>query len=963
MPFAATVLLSLLTPAIARAADRDELAVSLRKALASDAERKGDRTAAAAEWLAALSCASSSAAVRVILERIAEYEHLDVVPREAAAMYEKLLRIPGALTPRARESLTMRLAARYRTTGWFGREQALLRDLGYVRSWLCIGPFGHTRESVHDIEYAPERGIDLGRARQSGWRNIEWRVLASPDPGPALDLFTPLWPRQGCGYALAQFNAPEESNAYIRVSCAGSHKVWFNALLIGNVDRGRTISETAHVWPIRITRGWNRILVKVTATSARMSCLIFDARGRTPPGLEWEAKATLHKAPPARNAAHDIPATARGELAEYLSRPSLSDVDRARAHAALGMMSQDDGLTHEAVVQLTKAVELAPGQAHLWYQYALALEHDRTMPQSMRRNRARKAFERAAQCDGGFYPADEASAHYLRRDKKPELAIARLRKMAEAYPDNARARMLMAEVALDEGWLHEARDWLQDAEAAAPGNRHVHLLWSRYYEQLRDHARAASALRQAIARDASDTSARQRYAQFLLSGGNARAAIEEMRWVLEANPSDIGGYVSLARMQIDADRTGEALTTVRAALRLAPGRPELHRLLGEVRLRLGDIEEAADAWRAALALRPDWHVLRRQLAEFTGETDDIARPFALDVDKAILESKEPDAFPGADTLLVLDQTVVRLYEDGSYTEITHQAKKALTTSGAEKLSSLETEGELLEARTHIADGTIMEPAVLPGRSTLTMPGVRIGSVIEYRYRRDHPAPAGGFCELPAWYFRGIKTPHQLSDYVVIAPADMKLSITAKNWRRRSPDEQFERFAPRRDGDTVTYRWVARDAHDVQPESGHDHISTFLPHVVVGRARSWQDINAEMLDLFLGRICPTDAIEKEAKEAAGAAKSEKDRARAIFRRVCGLIRSDAPIYDANQILLAKAGKRTVLLTPMLRAAGLEARFAVVRPRAATIDPSSGPGEPNWALPSSRFFTDTLVCVIC
>jgi hypothetical protein len=205
-------------------------------------------------------------------------------------------------------------------------------------------------------------------------------------------------------------------------------------------------------------------------------------------------------------------------------------------------------------------------------------------------------------------------------------------------------------------------------------------------------------------------------------------------------------------------------------------------------------------------------------------------------------------------------------------------------------------------------------------------------------------------------------PHQLSDYVVIAPHDMNLSITKRHWERRFPEESFEEFAPAHGAGTITYRWIARDARQIQPETNHDHVSTILPNIEIGRGRTWHDLNAEMLDMFLGRFRQTEAIGAEAADAVAGADDVEAKARAVFRHVNALVKSDAPVYDANKILHAKAGNRGVLLAAMLQAAGIDARFAVARPRAEAIAPSEGPGEPTWALPSAAYFADTFVCVL-
>jgi len=402
-------------------------------------------------------------------------------------------------------------------------------------------------------------------------------------------------------------------------------------------------------------------------------------------------------------------------------------------------------------------------------------------------------------------------------------------------------------------------------------------------------------------------------------------------------------------------------------------------MLGEIYLRQGDTQKALESWNTALGSDPGWVELRRetlalrrevmpegrQAAGPAGEdlSDDFSRPYAIDVKRSIAESGSAEDYPHADTILVLDQTVIVIHEDGSYSEITHQARKALTTEGAEDLSEVRVRGEIMEARTHGPDGTVREPAVLPGRKTLTMPGVEIGSVVEYKYRDERRAPKGGFVDLPHWSFASLGIPHQFSDYVVISPATMKIETLVRNWHTSLPEESLRELPAVEEAGRVVRRWQSRNMRPLDPGAGHKNAIELVPNVKIARARTWDELDREMLDLFLGRTRPTAALRREARLAAGGAEGCEAVARAIFRHVNDLVKTDAELYDANHVLLARAGSRAILLAALLRAAGLDARFAAARPPAEAIAPSEGPGEPAWEFPQAGYFSDTLVCVLC
>ncbi len=953
---------------------------ALESAFGSAAETRGDCTTTAAEWLDALARAARTPAAEALLLRLEETDIHDAAPPRAASVYERLLASTPPLAGRVRELVSDRLARRYRALGRFGRAEALERDMGYVNSWIVAGPFGYTRRSVHAQAFRPELHLDLAGPMTSGTRTVRWLISNAPHSGRRTDIFAPLYPKRGSAYALAQVRSAKRRDVALVVRCEGPFKVWWNDSLVIDADRDRGPGPDEITIAVVLRKGWNRLLVKVTAVAPVVTCRLADWSGGPLGGLSWERGLILHELP--ERTPTDRPGGARlvdlgssTALEELLLSSDLPREREAVLRAALGLVARSEGREEKAFVELTRATELLPERPHLWFQLARTARVYGHLPPSTRRTLAREAYQRAAACDGGFMPAEAALASRLRADRHPARAIAQLKSALARLAASAKGvqsscpflKLELAEIALGEKWYREARRWAEDAERAGPRWRPVHVFWARYHAERGDPRHAAAAWREALATDASDVAARGALARTYANLGDWGAAISELRKALEADPGALDGYLDLARAELEAGRHVSAENTLRAALRIFASSPDLRRRLGEVCLRRGDGSKALVEWDLALELRPGWHELRRQAAALRSEPDDFSEPFAINVDAAIAASKGAGAYPRADTVLVVDQTVVRIYSDGSRSEITHQARKALTTDGVEKLSERSIGGELLVARTRLPGGRTLEPAVLPGRGTLTMPGVAVGAVVEHKFRRDFPAPKGGFVRLPEWYFRGIDTPHQFSDYVVTARAQMGLTVVVRNWGKRFDGEEFIAHPPTVDGGLKTWRWTSRNARPLHAAAGHEHASALLPHVIVGRARTWDDMNREALDMFAGRTRLTRALRDEAAKVLATASDgdlatdERAKARAIFRHVNDLVKSEAGLFEAGHILAARAGSRIVLLAALLKAAGLDAEFALVRPRGQAISPHEGPAEPVWALPEPGYFRDTLVAV--
>jgi transposase-like protein len=111
-----------------------------------------------------------------------------------------------------------------------------------------------------------------------------------------------------------------------------------------------------------------------------------------------------------------------------------------------------------------------------------------------------------------------------------------------------------------------------------------------------------------------------------------------------------------------------------------------------------------------------------------GEVDFFSE-WDRDVAALVREAPGQAEFPEADTICLFDQTVTRIWEDGSRTEIVHQAFKILTQGGVQRYGQVTIPGEVFRIRTFTPDGRILEPIQAAGGRTFQMPGVEPGAVV------------------------------------------------------------------------------------------------------------------------------------------------------------------------------------------------------------------------------------------
>ncbi len=167
--------------------------------------------------------------------------------------------VNGLLIERAGETLTPVRA-----------EAARHNDLaqGSLRDWLVIGPFDDDACEGMTAAYPPEKRIDL-KARYPGKQPCAWRrYRTGGESGFAIVPFNLIYGDldETVAYATTQVHVPENSPALLSFSSTGRATVWLNGRIV-LTDRAATgLVTNEYATPVKLMKGWNRILVKVCNT-------------------------------------------------------------------------------------------------------------------------------------------------------------------------------------------------------------------------------------------------------------------------------------------------------------------------------------------------------------------------------------------------------------------------------------------------------------------------------------------------------------------------------------------------------------------------------------------------------------------------------------------------------------------------------------------------------------------------
>jgi len=438
---------------------------------------------------------------------------------------------------------------------------------------------------------------------------------------------------------------------------------------------------------------------------------------------------------------------------------------------------------------------------------------------------------------------DRALAHRERRDDDEDRIIDT---MVERHGDDVRVTRMWIGEALGRGWVREADDGLRRLQKALPESRDVSEVELEVLEALERWTERERLLRALAAVDSSDL----RLVDELANGcliTDAIAAVERLR----SRAVDPDLDVELVRLLFSAGEL-EAAATELEVLRRKWGSV---RVADELALAITAGErKVSDAVLAEILDRAPSAIELQSLAWRRGSTT-FYEPYVIPLADVRARAEEDD---GVDAVLMLDQAVERIFEDGSSLYYYHGVTRALTPVGARQASRLQQlpNSHRLKIRIHKPDGKIVVPAGLGSGGAVELEGVEPGDYVEEEYlTRVAPAGTSRRGHLPPYIYRFADSERAfgLSEYLLLVPPEIELKVEGNF-------EGLERTDWDVDG-LRAIRWRAESVPPVFEERFAPPTSELLPWVSYGFGVTWEDIGDALRDRLLPLLVTNPEMER------------------------------------------------------------------------------------------------------
>lgn len=833
---------------------------------------------------------------------------------------------------RARLVIRGALAARMRDRGEHDRAAEIAPARDHVGACLAIGPFGDSGTTYHGVPFPPEyEEPDLtarmdGRFERVGYRRVRLKKdLTHLDLAPEGD------PRHrgGCHYAWIQLKSAAARDAWLEFGCPGSFETWWNGRPLAMVNRSTQKRPLLDWLPVRMRAGWNRFLVKLTAaTTSTFSLRIVDARGSTMPDLGFEPERVLHAVAASEREEQSPPAfhTARKLVQSWLAQAE----DDASVLALAAMLETQAGATDVALDLARRALAAAPSDTRIQVACLETWKSARHIPSDVRRTEERRILD-------GMDPGSCAHRHLFQRkierlfedDSKEEALTAleaRLAKNPDEIPTLHQKYRLLTRL----GWHGEARRTLDNLLILVPHHVPFVLDAARLEDREGNPKRALARIQSELERQPGRRDLLGRALSLARKMGKGPLVARYLAARHRDEPTGPAAVKAQAALDADQSRYGEAAAKLERLAETAAAEPGLHKRIGDLHYLGGNSAAALRHYRRSLALRPDQHELRSWILRMAGVPEFIeCRPYGLDpmAEVAAFGPRAEDS--AAPATLVLDQMVIRVYEDGSQMEETHILRRINDHRGVERYEQADQAArasELLELRTILPDGSWFAPHRVGG--TFSMPRLTPGAFIEEHYRNYKPSPGLEPIDFIRFIFRGLEQPYRFSRLVVLMPKHHKFGeFVQRNFPAADRQEQ--------DMDELTaHVFTKKDMPKIDQEVGMPPVDEIAPWVTFGQDRDLAPFLRQQRTWFDHMTIPYLEIRQKTQRVCNGLQGDLAKARAIHELAHDITPDQSTRYGSPypvSVLLKQEGDRFPLQLAMLREAGIPWTPAVLHPR--------------------------------
>jgi len=638
---------------------------------------------------------------------------------------------PGVAPPMRAYSGMLGAYARRRRGDLEGSKRRL-KELGFLDSWLVVGPFDNEAKSSLFTRFGPEEDFNgplvAGKSYEGKERPVSWRPLPSPTAFGWLDIGNLIRPSEKvCAYATSFVKSKGEEKAKgdkgdkgnevvgsLWVGAAGSFRAFWNGDEVLNDFEYRALDADRLSARVTLKPGWNRLTLKVCGDEEgpMVQVRLGDEKGG--PGLAFESSSDpqLGEAA-AKNAVVKKSARGPGEEAARTGikvAPKGDPYARGATGNAVGKVPRPAGGPLVSVGQVLSEKNVPPEQLEAHARY-LAQTGGNPRGQHLARDLAIRAAEAEPTAARYLLAADlaedrNARAAWVKKARgldptgsddldvtQAEALLARsgtnfrdatpfFEKILAREPGHVAALLGKTELFEEAGLRYSALATLEDALKRSP---HSVALLRAYAHQLRVVGRATEA--EAIERRYAnlrfdDVTYLRAQVELAVAKRDTAAGARWLERLLELDPESFGSLDFASRAFRALGQKERALAILGKRLEMAPEDVEALRAVADIQGEEGHEEEQLKLLRRLLVLRPQAKEVREYLEQKQPAKIRRDEAFAWGKEQLLALAKQPTPAGGFPRRTLRDLQVTTVYANGLASHFHQVVFQPLTEEGA-----------------------------------------------------------------------------------------------------------------------------------------------------------------------------------------------------------------------------------------------------------------------------------------
>src|SRR5450432_1871892 len=554
---------------------------------------------------------------------------------------------------------------------------------------------------------------------------------------------------------------------------------------------------------------------------------------------------------------------------------------------------------------------------------------DPIFAQSQRRDLTRELHEQALAKDSKLWSSALALALWEAEKSGMTEGVRRVAVLVDSFPQVPDMLTALASMYNDLGWTSESSSTVRELAKRFPDDPNALMGAVSAFDAIGDTKTADALVDQIKKLDPDSEIVLSR----ALSQQDYGTALAELKRIGARRPERKDITERIYDVMVRAGNEKESWNKLEAAIKQEPRNERARVDLADARYASGSHDALVRALVDAVQSGAPMALLEQALDLVEGLSE--LEPYRLKTQPLIDEyEKSGTVLPGT-AARVLDYAAFWVHADGSSRMLEHELIKVQSAEAISTMAEQQLQGGLiLHLRVIKKDGSVLEPELIEGKQTVTMPHLEVGDYIETERIESNPGDGqrGLSYSGPRWFFREENIAYARSELVVISPKSKPLSIETRN---DVPQPEVTENGP-----LVVRRWLVHNSPAAPVEPFGAPITEFLPSVQLGWGVSLNDSLRSMSDA-VADVTPIDPriVRIATHIVDGVPEAQRtERAKRLYRWMVANVQ-EGEESDGRRVVIGKNGNQWRGYIALCRALGIPITYAVAQNRLSL--PPSGP----------------------